>query len=45
MDRQRRRAKDLLEMIELDKKSFNLFDLNPEENNATCGANYKHVNK
>ena len=42
-DRQRRRAKDLLKTIELDKKNFNLLDINPLEMRTVYSAHLKHV--
>jgi hypothetical protein len=42
-DRQRRRAVDLLKIIELDKKSFILFEMNPGELSTVYAANMKHV--
>ena len=43
LDRQQRRAKDLLKTIELDKKSFNLLDINPEEMHTVYSSHLKHV--
>lgn len=42
-DRQRRRSKDLMKMIELDKKAFTLIDLNPEEMNTIYSSHLKHA--
>ena len=44
VDRQSRRAKDLLKTIELDKKSFNLLDINPIEMRTIYSSHLKHVN-
>jgi hypothetical protein len=43
IDRQQRRASDLLKTIELDKKSFNLLDINPEEMHTVYSSHSKHV--
>jgi hypothetical protein len=43
VDRQSRRAKDLLKTIELDKKSFNLLDINPIEMRTIYSSHLKHV--
>jgi hypothetical protein len=43
-DRQQRRAKDLIKLIELDKKSFNILDINPEEMHTVYSSHLKHVN-
>jgi len=43
LDRQSRRAKDLLKTIELDKKSFNLLDINPIEMRTIYSSHLKHV--
>ena len=45
LDRQQRRAKDLLKTIEFDKKSFNLLDINPEEMHTVYSSHLKHVKK
>ena len=45
LERQRSRAKDLRKLIELDKKSFNLFELNPTKMSTIYSANAKHVLK
>ena len=42
-DRQARRASDLLKTIELDKKNFNLLDINPEEMRTVYSSHLKHV--
>ena len=42
-DRQRRRADDLLKIIELDKKSFTLFEMNPGELSTVYASNLKHA--
>lgn len=42
-DRQRRRASDLLKIIELDKKSFTLFEMNPGELSTVYASNMKHA--
>ena len=41
-DRQARRAIDLLKTIELDKKSFSLLDINPEDMRTVYSAHLKH---
>jgi hypothetical protein len=43
LDRQQRRAKDLLKTIELDKKIFNLLEINPEEMHTVYSSHLKHV--
>jgi hypothetical protein len=43
LDRQSRRAKDLFKTIELDKKSFNLLDINPIEMRTIYSSHLKHV--
>jgi hypothetical protein len=42
-DRQRRRAIDLLKIIELDRKSFTLFEMNPGELSTVYASNMKHA--
>ncbi len=43
-DRQKRRADDLLKTIELDKKKFDLLDINPSEMRTIYSSHLKHVN-
>jgi hypothetical protein len=45
LDRQRRRAKDLFKTIELDKKRFDLLDINPSEMRTVYSSHLKHVIK
>jgi len=42
VDRQARRAIDLLKTIELDKRSFSLLDINPEDMRTVYSAHLKH---
>lgn len=44
VDRQKRRAKDLMKTIELDRKNINLLDLNPIEMRTVYSSHLKHVN-
>ena len=43
LDRQQRRAKDLLKTIELDKKSISILDIDPSEMRTAYSSHLKHV--